>query len=306
FPAEAAVEKSTEKKHLVRSGAMAWVGFAVSQYLNSKKDVPNKAEALALAHGIANYLLQHRHNGLVTGGFGEMNYSVQNGLIIESFSEKNITWVSTEHNIDAYFFLKSFGKLTENFGYIQAADEIKSKLLTKLWNEKLNQFNQGLDGDSLNESQALDCASWGSVFLASAAEKKKSGESLNTADSRYKSGFKNLNGHKPYLTEPIFSVTLASLYKTEFPKNSWQDISGIWVEGSAGVALAYLRAGRPHEAKRILSDLKPLMEPDMSFPDFTKKVPYTFEGRSSTASSLWYWLVDAEIKSPAEDQLLWK
>lgn len=298
--------KSQNQKALVRSGAMAWVGLAVVRYLNHKKNLPNKEKALELVHGIARYLMTLQEGDLIKGGFGDIKYSVLNETVSEKFEPTEIKWISTEHNLDAYFFFKALGELTQDKKYKTTAKKISQALMSKLWNEKEGQFHQGLMDSKPNESLALDCASWGSIFLTSIGQKKKAKVALKNAEKNYQSRFESLQGHKPYFSEPLFAYELASFYKKDFPINSWKNVEGVWVEGTAGVSLAYLRTGNKKAAQKTLENLKPLMEKDLSFPDFTKKVPYTFENKPSTAGTLWYWLVEAEIKSPASDQLLWR
>jgi hypothetical protein len=81
----------------VRTGAAAWLGYALV-YSNR------------LEHAIilADFLLTRRvedskdpRNGLFRGGFGEIKK--------DRFVEKEIEWVSTEHNIDTYFFFRDIG-----------------------------------------------------------------------------------------------------------------------------------------------------------------------------------------------------
>jgi hypothetical protein len=132
---------------LYRTGAIAWVGYSFVFYQEACGD----SQFQAAVESIADWVLtmQDPTTGSVKGG-------------------PDVAWFSTEHNIDAYFFLRDLGLLTGNTSYLDAAGQIKQSLLTNHsdgghWNPSYSCFQQGI-GDTM---KALDAASWGALFLFS-------------------------------------------------------------------------------------------------------------------------------------------
>jgi hypothetical protein len=67
----------------VRSGAVAWAGYAAAEYLDAEAGGPGRAEALALARGAASYVMGRQvakpgdpRDGLVRGGAGVFRYEL--------------------------------------------------------------------------------------------------------------------------------------------------------------------------------------------------------------------------------------
>ena len=107
---------------LIRTGANSWVGYAVNYFVltalhnnpNALNENPMLQDYLDFAQEIALAVMNRQvldtidpRHGLITGGLGTFVYTLddQNNLV-ETFDPGERTWVSTEHNIDAYFFLR--------------------------------------------------------------------------------------------------------------------------------------------------------------------------------------------------------
>jgi hypothetical protein len=105
----------------VRSGAMAWMGYAAVEWLRGGDD----ARIRGMALGIARYLMGNEDNGLVRGG--------------------DVRWASVEHNIDAYFFFSALGRLTRDARHAAMAERIARALVERAWNG--DQFFMGIGPD---------------------------------------------------------------------------------------------------------------------------------------------------------------
>lgn len=303
----------------VRSGALAWVGYAESFYLDSSAAGPDRDKIAASAHQIAKYLIAHQNqdpsdlrHGLVTGGFGTLSYTLaDNGQVREHFDPKPLEWVSTEHNIDIYFFLSHFARTIGNESYLKAADAVKSGLL-RLWNPSTEQFRAGASKSAFDDTAALDCASWGSLFLESIGETAKARQALKTAIARYASRDPKTRtrGHKPYAEKPVYdSRVLAERFARELPRQNaqatWRQIDGVWPEGSAGVALAAARLGDTSGARSILREFAKLRRNGL-LPDFTRSIPYEFSSAPSLAPTLWSALVEQEVEKGRGTAVIWR
>ncbi|WP_207655444.1 MULTISPECIES: hypothetical protein [unclassified Clostridium] len=183
---------SGSMQQVIRSGSMAWVGYSAVYY--AKKFGDNSY--IQFAESMADYLLSLKdpNTGSIKGG-------------------PDVSWYSTEHNIDSYFFFRDLGALTNNSRYIKAAQEIKQSLLKNHWNNEKMQFNQGIN----DEETTLDVNSWGGIFLNSIGRLdlssycknvinafKVDGKTISKSsdDSTYNMTYslgKELSGFEPYL-----------------------------------------------------------------------------------------------------------
>lgn len=146
----------------VRSGSLAWVGTAAVEYELATGDERFRP----LAAGLARYLMSHQ----VTGANGYAEDDPRYGSILGGegrygpdyeYVPERIAWASTEHNIDAYFFLRDLGHVMEDPAYTAAAELVEDSLMRHHWNTARRRFDQGV-GDP---ARALDLVSWGGLFL---------------------------------------------------------------------------------------------------------------------------------------------
>jgi len=213
-----------------------------------------------------------------------------------------------EHNIDSYFFLRAFGRITGTEAYSAAAERIARALLQRGWAADNGQMVRGFTASAPDPVKALDCASWGAVFLQAAGAKERAITAAAVADAAYGSFDRRsgAHGHRAYASGPLLEdASLREHFGPSLPAPTWDKLSAIWPEGSAGVALAALRAGRAERAKAILAELEPLREKDGSFPTLTVDVPFEFDTRPSIAGTAWVELVRFEIGRPEARATFW-
>lgn len=299
----------------VRTGAVAWVGYAAVEYLDADRGGPARDRVVGLAHRIANFLIARQvtsdgdpRDGLVLGGEGAFRLEVEAGQLRERYTAGPIEWASTEHNVDAYFFLRDFAKLTGDPRFQRAADRIRDALVARGFMAAAGQLVQGFGQTGLDPAYALDCASWGSLFLLAAGEPIRAETSLAAAEWRYRSQepATGIFGHRPYAHAVIIeNRALAEHFRGALSANNWDDVQGVWPEGSAGVALAALRLGRRDRAQEILSALERLRTPSGGLQTFTAELPLDFDTLPSIAGTVWIELVRYELEH-AETETLWR
>lgn len=300
----------------VRSGALAWVGYAASEYLNAESGGPERAEVLHLAHGVARYLLAHQvldpsdaRAGLVPGGEGSFRVEVERGRVREVYVPGPVQWTASEHNIDAFFFLRDFAELTGDARFGEAAQRIRAALIERAWSPAAGQLARGLDHSGADQAFALDCASWGALFLLAASDRVRAETAFGVADARYRATDARTSaaGHRPYAHAPLIeNRALAALMGGALEHAAWDSVQGIWPEGSAGVALAALRLGQRERAEQILNGLEAVRAAHGGLPDFTFAVPFEFDTRASLAGTVWVELVRYELARPADQPTLWR
>jgi uncharacterized repeat protein (TIGR01451 family) len=205
-----------------RTGAIAWVGYSFTFYQRLCGD----SQFQSAAENIADWILtmQDPSTGSVKGG-------------------PDVDWLSTEHNIDAYFFLRDIGWLTSNTTYLEAADRIKQSLLTNHWNPSYGCFQQGI-GDT---EKVLDVASWGALFLLSTGQPDKADSCLDFIEANFPTTVtcdiggvsQNISGYKPDVNTNL-----------------------VWSEGSLGVAMAYQRADNQAKHDEIVTEIWKMQGPN--------------------------------------------
>lgn len=291
---------------IIRAGANAWVGYAFAFYLENRPataDRRSKRERealLASARRVADFLLTLRvSGGLLRGGHGAVRLGVtpDGKSVQELYDDGPIRWVSTEHNISSYFFLSALGRLTADSRYINAARDIRQGLLASLWQDEMGQFAQGISPDgTLDRTRALDCASWGALFLFAAGETEKAARALRTADTIYLSSHGTIEGHRPYHEKPVYDdAKVQRLMLPDAPATRWKDLSFVWSEGTMGVALAQVRRGDvPRAAKLVAGVLQ--MRDGGGIRYGTREFPYEFSASPSVAGTAWHVIVQEDLQ----------
>ena len=232
----------------LRSGAISWAGYAFVMY----QRITGDARYLDAARQAADYLLTQQVEdegdprfGLLRGGHGSYDSNW-------NFTAGQLEWVSTEHNIDAYFFLRDLGAVTGDATYSAAAQQIRDGTLGRLWDENKGRLDRGMDPTGQPDGvDALDAASWGAIFLLAAGEKEKAQQSLNFATRTYFNAAGGLWGYKPYVGTA--------------DGTDWHSIDVVRSEGSMGVAMAYLKlggSGNRNQARNIIGDMTRLQNRD--------------------------------------------
>ncbi|MDY7027680.1 MAG: hypothetical protein SVR04_05240, partial [Spirochaetota bacterium] len=250
----------------VRSGASAWAGYAATFYLRKKAlgmpDFHRKDRVgrriLFFAEKVARHLLSLQVSdagdpryGLVTGGMGSYELKAgEDGTVASVYSDEELGWVSTEHNIDAYFLFRDLGILTGEETYTRAAGLIARGLIT-LWDDERRQLIQGIRADGRQDTVLpLDTSSWGSIMLRAAGYTEQTDATLTAGLERFQIG---TSGHfQPYADDPERLDGTASPVSYGGPDASGNPMEIAWPEGSLGMAAAMIKAGRLDEAERII------------------------------------------------------
>jgi hypothetical protein len=300
----------------VRSGALAWVGYAAVEYVDAAAGGPAREAIVRMAHRIAGYLAAHQvdvpgdaREGLVTGGEGNFVYDVQAGGAEETFVPGAVEWASVEHNVDTFFFLRDLARVTGQTAYATGAQRIAHALVSRAWDLPAGQLRRGLQAKGADRTLALDCASWGSLFLLAAGEPARAETAFATADARFASRdpATGVAGHRPYASGPVFEeASMAAYYARTGTPGDWAALEAVWPEGSAGVALAALRLGHRERAAVILAELERLRDPAGGLPMMTAAVPFEFDTKPSVAATAWVELVRSELGEGEAAAFLWR
>jgi hypothetical protein len=299
----------------VRSGAVAWVGYAATEYLDADSAGPSRPQALALARAAAAYLMGRQisiagdaRDGLVRGGAGTFRYELdEHGGIRERLERGEIEWASVEHNVDSFFFLRALARVTGEAKYADAAARV-ARGLARAWDGTHGQLVRGMSAGGPDALLVLDCASWGSVFLGASGDRDRAETAASVADAGFGSRDPRTGarGHRAQSRGPVVEgELLMRVLGAKLPARDWAHLDAVWPEGSAGVALAAFRVGRVERARAILDALEPLRGADGSLPTSTIDVPFVFDTRPSVAGTAWVELVRFELGRTPERATFW-
>lgn len=307
---------------IIRTGAVCWIGYAVTFYLRARalKDEFFLEEdffaqdLLGMAEQAGEWVLARQihdpgdlRHGLVTGGQGTYQLAVdeKEKNLLERYRSEEITWISMEHNIDAYYFIRDLGRLTGDKRYEEASESIEQCLLT-LWRSDRGQFIRGIKGDqAIDAALPLDGASWASLFLNSIGERGKARRCLNTVERNFRCQSEDVWGYRPYYAEPVFEEGEVNAYfYPDDPDKRWRDMEIVWGEGSLGVAAAYIKSGQAEKAIGIVEAMLPLsVEGGLQYA--TVDVPYQFSTDPSVASTAWFVMVVEMLRKPELNASFW-
>lgn len=215
-----------------RTGNHALATYALLRYLrDGSPDPAARAQALEGAERALEWLLARQAvdgplAGLVRGGYGW--YAT--GGFDPSYE---LPWASTEHNVDAWHTFRLADEVLGHVGAADAAAVLHDAILERLWSSEEGRFWQGRSPDGPDPGHALDVSSWGALFLRAAGHQAQAAQAMANI-GWYASTHAGASGFAPvpFPAEPI-----------------------VWVEGTAGVALAQLRLGQ--DAAPTLAALAP-------------------------------------------------
>ncbi len=307
---------------MIRSGASAWAGYSIVFYLRARllddADAVSKSSELQgylkYAQLIADNMLKRRvtdsqdaRYGLITGGRGSyiLKYSPEIDNVEEDYQPEEVKWCSIEHNIDMYYFLRDLGKVSGNEKYIKAAELMGEKIRSQCWNEKEGQFNRGQSSVKADEVMALDCASWGSLFLLSNEDRPKALISAKSAEKylcKVNKGF----GYKPYTDKPVYNnYSISKFYFPKTPRKSWEDLNLMWTEGALGISLAELRLGNTEKGKRILKEVLKYSSKSGGIYYSSLYIPHEFSSEPAVAPAGWLIINTGVLEGNKIADLFW-
>jgi hypothetical protein len=307
---------------IVRSGASAWLGYAITYYLNTRliensnlfQENNEAVNFLKIAQSIADKILVRQVSdekdpryGFFTGGEGSYSYRWNEDIngVEEYFSPGSIQWASIEHNIDIYFFIRDLARLSGEKKYESAASLLKQSIVKKAWNDEIKQFNRGQRLDGADSAKALDCASWGAMFLKAVGENEKADAALQSI-SNYSVTQGKHQGFKPYADLLLFDeLEINRLFFPDNPDKNWNDVSMIWPEGSLGAIMAYIKMGEKKKAIESLRSIIDLQDQDGGLPYATEYVRYQFSNNTSVAGTAWLVMVIAALEDENIQHLFW-
>ncbi|ECB4071367.1 TPA: carboxypeptidase regulatory-like domain-containing protein [Salmonella enterica subsp. enterica serovar Napoli] len=266
-----------------RLGNAAWVFYALAFYLEKYPDGAQAAIVREkLLSGIAwldTFLVTtpgDLREGLYKGGLGRY----VNGEFDASFIAE---WCALEHNVDIWFLFELMGRLDFD-GFRERAEKLAQNIIRGMWVEEEGRFRQGVHPDQYDNAAALDQSSWGGLFVAS-IDMAKAAECRKYM-GRFLFGTRETTGYTPY--HPDYG----------YPGHS----RGVWVEGTAGVALFERKLGNELNAVNLIAAMTPLRD-EYGYRDSCDDPIYdVLPPWPSTANTAWviltvkpdnFWLVDS-------------
>lgn len=227
----------------VRSGVVAWVGYALALYDLARSEVRYRhyarrvAEALLAARVEAS---DDPRSGLIRAG---------RGRYVDGQRRFEAPWRAehcvTEHQLDAWFLLDALGRLGEA-RYAAEADALARAIDARLWLDEEGRFAVAATPRGHDRGLALDAAgAWGALYLLARGERDRAVRSAAFVERTFASRVGDVDGFAPY-------VGVVPEY------DAYDFSSTIFAEGTAAVGLLRLRLGDRVGAERIADGLRRL------------------------------------------------
>jgi hypothetical protein len=268
-----------------RLGNAAWVYYALAFYLEKYPDgTQTERVREKLLAGIAwldTFLVStpgDLREGLYKGGVGR--------YVDGNFDETYVAeWCALEHNVDIWFLFELMGRLGFD-GFSERAERLAKSIIKDLWVEDEGRFRQGVNPTSYDNAAALDQSSWGGLFVANIDMTKA--VRCRKYMGRFFFGTREATGYTPY--HPDYGYSGHS--------------RGVWVEGTAGVALFERKLGNEVTAVNLIAAMSPLRD-EYGYRDSCDNPAYdVLPPWPSTTNTAWviltvkpdnFWLVDSPI-----------
>ena len=265
---------------LIRTGAHAIATDALLAYIEKYPSSLNNELYAERAQLALDFIDTTRSTtgttqGLYLGGFGD--YSGPGG----SFAPNTqITWASTEHNIDIWHTFKRAGVVMGG-DYNAKADTLAVQMAAKLLNADTGRYNQGMTVSGPDIADPLDVNSWGAIQLYGTNQLTNAQASLDALES-FKVTRGGVTGYAPFYD----SVGYPNATPT------------VWYEGSYGVLMAFARTGKIGMYRATLNSLKTKQESDGSFRYASDIDPiYEISDHKSVASTAWFVLATTGLNT---------
>lgn len=317
-------DEADHESAVVRGGAVAWAGYAFTFYLihqppcaGDRGCARERAFFLETAERLAKYLLSLQVNdssdhrdGLLRLGYGSITlaYRADTNQVVELYQDEPALGISTENNISAWFFLRQLAMLTGESRWSQAAERLGRGLLRGMWNDSIGQFNQGFESSGVPDRvKALDCASWGALFLLAVGETEKARRALGVVESYYAVRNREAVGYRPYFDHPVYAgPEVGRFFFPDNPGKQWRELPLVWSEGTLGVGLAYFRIGQAERARQIVLGLGALRAENGGLRYASMALPHQMADAPSVAASAWLVLLEEALEGNPLAEQIWR
>jgi hypothetical protein len=209
------------------TGNIAWAMLALLSYYEQQGGASYLEAVKTMGEWIERETRDDRGDGGYTGGYSGWEQTDTNPNPPEKLLYK-----STEHNIDLYAAFKRLYNITGGLQWDQSAVHAKT-FIDSMWNEDAGHFWTGTtdDGITINESNIpLDIQAWAVMAMP---EETKYTAGLQWASSNC-------------------AVTMDGMEGFDFN----DDLDGVWLEGTAQMAVAYQIADNKLNAHKYIEELR--------------------------------------------------
>lgn len=293
----------------VRTGSVAWAGYA--SLVEGDLSLPKKIFPFLASLQVNEkngFAKEDPRSGLLLGGIGTFEE--------ESFQKGKVDWVSTRHNVEAYFFLKKYALELEKLGLPetepkQMMEEIASSLLGKVWVGPKGGFFRGIHPQGKDPGLEVSDQILGALFLLDRGKKEDAVRVLENVRNAFTMKAETLrkDTEDPGRLNCQYesSETLAGL-KPYLESEGFQDPPElIWTEGTSLFILAARRAGL--DAKVFEDGMERLRRVTASGGVLFStrsyaQSPYEFHVWESVSASSWAVIVHLDPSLPENQKIL--
>lgn len=259
-----------------RTGAHAIGVYALVRYIAAFPDDDSRDFAGAADRALD--WLEAQVNptyGLVTGGQGVYTSDEWGNQFFDP--DEQLTWMSVEHNFDAYHAFKLADSVLGGYG--SRAASIGNAVQSGLWDAGHGRFLQGMKGDGTPDTaDPLDAHSWGAIFCVGIGNTVRAQQIMEPA----------------MLTPYYYESTLPDGVRTKGYSALYDSpgypgaVKNVWSEGTFGVAYAFAKMGDTEGWTTALSGMLPGQLADGGFYYVTDRdTTYELIDYEATVGAAW-------------------
>jgi hypothetical protein len=235
-------------------GAFCSAEFAGQAPVYARRSVLAAAAGRALAYLGTMMSAAGTTAGLYLGGTGVYD-STSGGQFDPA---QDLTWASTEHNLDAWHCLTRAAQVLGGT-WQQQADTLAAAIHGTLWDAVNGRYYQGMKDTGPDTADPLDCHTWAAIMAAQSGHPDRA--VAITAPAVLAPYRHVMHGGAGYA--PIRPAD------PQYPGS----VPTIWAEGTMAAALAFLAVGDQARWYSTITDMLAIQAPDGSFPYVTDTSP---------------------------------
>lgn len=264
-----------------RSGTIAWAGYAAVRY----EQLTGDGRFRTFAERVAGYLLSLQ----VTTANGYAATDQRYGSIVGG---PDVSWESTEHNVDAYFLLRDLARLPGEAAYAPYANMVGDSLFLHHWDAWRQRFFQGVTTSWPDPTRALDLSSWGGLLLLALGRRDLASQARATLDEFRVEGAAVTPSTDPERHNTAYAAAGPFAgYKPYAPGPGVEDPPHVvWTEGTWGALL--LRARLGEDVGGDAASLRALQAVDpaggyLQVTEGRRSPPYEYHAWPAVAGTAW-------------------
>lgn len=282
----------------VRTGAIGWVVWGASYYTQTTGDQSFVSLITLAGQWLLDQIVtdsSDQRYGLMLGGHGEYADDY-------TYSDTDIQWCSTEHQVSGSLGLYGALLVTQDQRYQRALNLVHQRVANVLFDSTNHRFYQGMTVAGIDSAWALDCCTWtGLSFISDTTAEIDVAELAATARTNFLVSDVGivLSSDNEHYNE-TYSGGVYSGFKPYSDRDGGYSGSPnlVWSEGTLGYAALCQRLGETAEFDNYVSQISQLANITngtggvLYVTETFASLPWEFHAWESLTGTAWLYLLE--------------